>query len=406
MSDLLKLIHKAQETIRGVLSVTPAVRSASFSSLFGMDAVLKLENLQRTGSFKPRGAYNKIQSLTDSEKQNGVITASSGNHAQGVAWSAALSGVSSVIVMPETTPIVKRLATKGYGAEVILHGATFTQACEKAREIATNRGMTFVHAFNDELVMAGQGTVGLEILEKLPDIGTVVVPIGGGGLISGIACAIKENNKDIKVVGVESEASSSCKRSLEAGRPVEYKTRPTLADGIAIKTVGDKTFPYIEKYVDEVVTVREDSIAEAVLMLLERKKLVVEGAGAVTIAAAIEGKISRTDGTARDKKTVFLLSGGNIDVTMLDRVIRAGLLKAGRVVRFSVVLPDVPGALAGLATIVSEHKSNIFHVLHERDASDVPAGRARLNIVLEVEDNAHSQRVFAALREKGYEVVE
>ena len=398
---MIDLVNEAASRIKGVVTRTPLIPSSTLSRLFGFEVWLKLENLQKTGSFKVRGAFNKISSLTDADKARGVVAASSGNHAQGVAWASSLLGVKSLVIMPENAPIVKFVATKSYGAEVSFHGADFFEAYRFAIGYARDRGLAFIPPFEDDLVIAGQGTIGLEILEDLPDADTIVVPIGGGGLISGIAAAVKNTRPSITVIGVEAGASSSCMESIRQGRPVEVKGRPTIADGIAVKRVGDKTFGMITRFVDMVVDAGEDSIAGAILKLLERKKLMVEGAGAVTIAAAMEGKLPRSV-----KKAVFVLSGGNIDVTMLDRVIRLGLLREGRIIRLSTVIRDIPGALAGLTALIAGLKANILHVIHQREAIEVPVDSTRIEIILEVEGPDHSERILKALKEGGYELEE
>ena len=376
------LIREAKAAAKGVIMPTPLVYSTSFSSLFGADIYLKLENLQKTGSFKPRGAYNKIRSLSNEEKRRGVIAASSGNHAQGVAWAASFCGIKSTIVMPETAPITKRVATAGYGASVVSYGSSFDDSCARAIELAREKGLAFIHPFDDELVMAGQGTIGLEIIEALPGVSTVIVPVGGGGLISGIATVLKETRKSVKVIGVRARRKDGT---------------ATIADGIAIKKIGKKASFVIKKYVDDMVMVEEDSIAEAILKLLERKKLVVEGAGAVGLAALMEGKVKANG------KTVIVLSGGNIDVTTLDRVIRTGLLKEGRVARLAVEIADVPGALAGLTSEIAGLKSNILHVNHMRDAVEVSVGMTKVELILEVEDDSHAKRIRKRLKQKGFE---
>lgn len=396
---MLEVIKEASQRLKGIINPTPLIFSSFLSKSYGFDCFLKLENLQKTGSFKVRGAYNKISSLTPDEKRSGVVTASSGNHAQGVSWASTLLGIRSLIVMPETTPIVKFVATKGYGGEVVFHGQSFPEANRYAVTLAKERGLAFIPPFDDEQVIAGQGTIGLEILEALPEVDTIIVPVGGGGLIAGIASAVKSLRKGITVIGVESEASTACKASLEAAHPVEVEKKPTIADGIAVKTIGEKTFPIIRKLVDDVVSAGEESIAASILQLLERKKLIVEGAGAVPIAAAMEGKIK-----GRVGKAVFVLSGGNIDVTMLDRVIRLGLLKEGRIMKASTVLPDVPGSLARLTSEIAELKANILHVFHQREAVDVPVNMIRLEVILEVEGPEHAERMLRTLRGKGYEV--
>ncbi|MBI5599901.1 MAG: threonine ammonia-lyase [Deltaproteobacteria bacterium] len=401
MKRLSDLIKEARGRLKGVVTPTPLVYSASLSRAYGLEVYLKAENLQKTGSFKARGAYNKIQSLQAGVRKKGVITASSGNHAQGVAWAASLSGVKATVVMPETASIIKRVATSGYGANVILHGMFLDEAYSHALRLAKQNNLTFISPYDDDLVMAGQGTIGLEILDSLPEVDAVVIPVGGGGLISGIAAAIKDAKKRVRVIGVQAEASDSCMRSLKKGYPVDGKRTATIADGIAVKRIGDKTFPVIKRCVDDCVAVSEDSIAGAVLKLMERKKLVVEGAGATPLAALMEGKVR----PARKGKTkvVLVLSGGNIDVTTLDRIIRLGLIREGRVKRLSIILPDVPGSLAGLTREVAALKANILHVIHLRDAESVAIGMTRLDLILEVEGHEHSRRIARRLKEKGYD---
>lgn len=391
------LIKAAQATLSGVISPTPLVFSSSFTRFLGFDCWLKLENLQKTGSFKVRGAYNRIAALDPSQRAAGVITASSGNHAQGVAWAAALLGIRSTIVMPETASIIKYMATRGYGGQVVFYGRSFNETHERALELATGTGAVFIPPFDDELVMAGQGTVGLEIIDGLPDVDTIVVPIGGGGLIAGIACAVKGIRPDVNIIGVEAEASASCAASLKAGQPVAVPGLPTIADGIAVKRVGDKTFPVIRNLVTDVCAVGEDALAEAILRLLERKKLVVEGAGAAPLAAAFAGRLS-----VKPKKAVFVLSGGNIDVTTLDRVIRLGLMKEGRVMRATVVIADVPGSLASLTALIASLKANVVHIYHEREATDIPVGYTRIDCILEVESIEHADKVRSGLEKAGY----
>lgn len=394
---MLDLINEAASRLKGVVTRTPIIHSSTLSNLFGFEVWLKLENLQKTGSFKVRGAFNKISSLTDSEKAKGVVAASSGNHAQGVAWASSLLGVRSLVIMPSIAPIVKFVATKGYGAEVMFHGENFYEAYRFAINYAKERGLAFIPPYEDDLVIAGQGTIGLEIMEDLPDADTVVVPVGGGGLISGIASAIKETRPSMTVIGTEASASNSCVESIKMGRPTEAKERPTIADGIAVKKVGDRTFAAIMRYVDRVVEAGEDSIAGAILQLLERKKLMVEGAGAVGVAAAMEGKLPSST-----RKAVFVLSGGNIDVTTLDRVIKLGLLREGRILRLATVIRDIPGSLAALTALIAGLKANILQVTHQREAVDVPVDSIRLEIILEVEGREHSGRILSALKERGY----
>lgn len=394
---MIELINEAASRLKGIITRTPVIHSSTLSKLFGFEVWLKTENLQKTGSFKVRGAFNRIAALSHSEKAKGVVAASSGNHAQGVAWASCLLGVRSLVIMPESTPIVKFVATKGYGAEVLFHGTNFYEAYRFAIGYADERGLSFIPPYEDDLVIAGQGTIGLEILEDLPDVDTVVVPIGGGGLISGIGAAVKQTRPSVTLIGAEAAASNSCMESIKMGRPVEVTERPTIADGIAVKRVGDRTFSLIMRYVDRVVDAGEDSIAGAILQLLERKKLMVEGAGAVAVAAAMEGKIP-----ASTKKAVFVLSGGNIDVTMLDRVIKLGLLREGRILRMATVIRDIPGSLAALTALIAGLKANILQVNHQREAVDVPVDSIRLEIILEVEGREHCEKIVSALKERGY----
>ncbi len=320
-----------------------------------------------------------------------------GNHAQGVAWAGSLLGIKSAIVMPETAPIIKQVAAREYGAALTLHGAFFDEAYSHAAMLAEKNNLVFIPPFEDSLVIAGQGTVGLEILSAMPDADAVIVPVGGGGLISGVASAVKGIKKNVRVIGVQAAASPSCIASLKAGRPVEVQRKATIADGIAVKRVGEMTFAIIKRLVDDVVSVEEETIASAILQFLERKKLVVEGAGAVTLSAAMEGKIPKSV-----KKAVFVVSGGNIDVTMLDRVIRAGLLKEGRVMKFAALLPDVPGSLARLTADIAALKANILHIRHHREAEDVPIGATKVELILECEGPEHAQRISTELKGKGW----
>lgn len=396
---MIELIRQAASRLDGVVPRTPLIHSSTFSRLFGFEVWLKLENLQKTGSFKVRGAFNRISALSDGERKGGVIAASSGNHGQGVAWASALLGVSSTVVMPESAPIVKAMAARGYGAEVISAGKDFNEAYLYALALAKERRSAFIHPFDDDLVIAGQGTIGLEIIEEMPDLDAVVVPVGGGGLISGIAVAVKASGRPVTVIGAEAGAVGACSKALASGGPVEVAQSPSIADGIAVKKVGTRTFGLIRSHVDSVVSVGEDSIAGAILLLLERKKLMVEGAGAVPIAAAMEGQLP-----VGIKKAVFVVSGGNIDVTMLDRVIRLGLVREGRLLRLATVISDTPGALAGLTAVIASLKANILHVRHQREAVDVPVGCAKIELVLEVEGPGQSELILRELKRKGYEL--
>ena len=391
-------VQEAYARLSGVLHKTPLDRSRTFSMMTGCDVYLKLDNLQKTGSFKIRGAYNKIQSLTEREKASGVIAASAGNHAQGVAYAASLAGIKSTIVMPEGAPLAKIIATRGYGAEVVLHGAVYDDAYEQALKIQQESRQTFVHAFNDAAVMAGQGTIGLEILEDLDDVTAIVVPIGGGGLISGIATAVKAKAPQVKIYGVQATGASAMYLSKYAHSLKTTSDAQTIADGIAVKIPGDLTFPIVEKYVDEIVTVDDEAIAGAILLLLERAKLMVEGAGAISLAAILNGKIPQKG------KIVSVISGGNIDVNTISRIIERGLVKSGRRVRLSTVLLDRPGALEGFLTVIAKLKANILHVHHDRVERHVPIGRSNVEVCLETRDTMHTEEIIATLRQDGYNV--
>jgi len=347
-------VKAAQERIRQSIYLSPCSLSATFSQLTGNSIYLKLENLQRTGAFKERGALNKLLTLSTEERERGVIAASAGNHAQGLAYHAGQRKIHAQICMPLITPLIKVSATKAYGAEVILHGANYDEACEEAITRSQQQHRTFIHPFDDDAVIAGQGTLGLELLQQQPAMEAVVVPIGGGGLIGGMACAIKESNPKVRIIGVQTARLPSMKMAVAEGKPVTLPAAASIADGITVRRAGDRTLPLVQKYVDEIVTVDEEEIANAVLLLLEREKTVAEGAGATTIAALINRKIEMSG-----KKIVVLVSGGNMDVTLLSRIIERGLVKDGRLVRLRVHLPDYPGALHRLTGILAHHRANI-----------------------------------------------
>ena len=340
----LKDIQDALKNIQPFVHKTPLIHSNSFSKLIGAEVYLKAENLQKTGSFKVRGAFNKLTGI----KGGKVIAASMGNHAQGVAFAANALGIHAKIVMPVTSPIVKQEATKSYGAEVVLHGETFSDALVHA---LSQKDYTFIHAFDDEKVIAGQGTIGIEIIEDLKDIDIVIVPVGGGGLISGIASALKALSPQTMVIGVQTESATSAYDSFRGKKISDKRPLPTLADGIAVGRVGEKTFEMMNKYVDEVLLVKEDSIAMAILLFLERKKLVVEGAGAVPLAALIENK-----DRFKNKRIVLVVSGGNIDFTLIDRIIHKGLVSSGRIGVFEVVVDDIPGSLHYVTGVIASHR--------------------------------------------------
>jgi threonine dehydratase len=391
-------IRAAAAALAGVAHETPLDGSSTFSGITGRPVYLKLENLQKTGSFKLRGAYNKIHLLSLVEKARGVIAASAGNHAQGVAYAAHRAGIRAVIVMPETAPLSKVSATRGYGAEVVLAGNSYDEAFARAKEFEDRDGLTFVHAFNDAAVMAGQGTVGLEILRQLPGVEAVVVPVGGGGLIAGVATAIKELAPHVKVYGVQAEGADAMARSRVAGKLVSTKEATTIADGIAVKEPGDATFEIVRNYVDDIVTIDDEAIASAILMLLERAKLVVEGAGAIGLAALLNGKI------AAGGPVACLISGGNIDVNFIARIIERGLVKAGRRVTITTRVIDRPGALQKLLASIAATRGNVLYVHHDRIQHDVPLGQAKVQVSLETRDTAHTEEILDALQREGYQV--
>ncbi len=366
----------------------------------GLDIYLKTENLQLTGSFKLRGAYYKISQLTDEEKSRGVIACSAGNHAQGVALGATHNGIKSLICLPAGAPISKVEATKGYGAEVCLVPGVYDDAYAKAMELQKEHGYTFVHPFDDPKVIAGQGTIGLEILEQMPDVQAVVVPIGGGGLISGVAFAIKTLRPDVKVFGVQSSGAPSMAASLKEGKLCHLNDVSTIADGIAVKEPGVNTFEMCNRYVDEVVTVSDDEIAAAILALIEKQKIVAEGAGAVGVAAAMFGKLP-----IEGLKTVCLVSGGNIDVNTLSRVITRGLNKSGRNYTLIVDLADKPGQLSGVCNVIGERGGNIISVTHERINTSSAINGCTIRIELETRDKEHINQIREALNEAHYKVL-
>jgi len=390
-------IHAAMGRIRESIYLSPCARSEDLSQLTGNSVYLKLDNLQRTGAFKERGALNKLLTLSTEERDRGVIAASAGNHAQGVAYHAGRHGVRAQIVMPLTTPLIKVSATKSYGAEVVLHGANYDEACEEAVRRSEKLGMTFIHPFDDEVVMAGQGTMGLEILQQVPDIEAIIAPIGGGGLIAGVGCAVKETNPRIRVIGVQPARLPSMKVAIAEGHPVTLSPAATIADGIAVRRAGEKTLPLIQKYVDDIVTVDEEEIANAVLLLLEREKTLAEGAGAAALAALINRKTS-----LNGNKVAVLVCGGNIDVSLLSRIMERGLVKDGRLVRLRVHLPDYPGALHRLTGILAQHRANIVETSYDRAYYGVNLGDTAIDITMETRGPDHIAELLSALSASGY----
>jgi threonine dehydratase len=391
-------IERAHQKIRGSIHRTPMVHSSTLSGMTGKEIFLKLENLQKTGSFKIRGAYYRLAQLSPSMRKRGVVAASAGNHGQGVALASSLLGISSIIVMPEGASLAKQMATRSYGGEVVLFGQDVDEALDHARRLEAE-GRCFIHPFDDEQVIAGQGTIGIEILKELPGVEAIIVPVGGGGLISGIATIVKKKKSRVEIIGVQSAHAPSAFQSLNKKKITAVRVRPTLADGIAIRRVGEIPFPIIQKSVDQIVTVQEEEIASAILMLMERKRVVAEGAGAAPLAALLskEGKIHA-------KKIVLLISGGNIDVHLLDRIIEKGLSQTGRVVRFGALVRDVPGALAALSGLVAQYRANILHIIHERTARDVPMGYSKVILVVETRGPDQIREIQKGLKERDYPV--
>ena len=393
-------VRAARDRVTETTRQTPLEYSHTFSAMTGAEVHLKLELFQRTGSFKLRGATNRIATLSDEQREHGVVTASAGNHAQGVALAATRIGVDSTIVMPEHAPISKVKATRSYGGDVVLYGEDYDEAAKRAHEIEREEGRTYVHAFDDDYVMAGQGTIGLEIYDELPEVDTVVVPIGGGGLISGVATALQGLDSSIRVVGVQAEGASSVAKSLAKGERIERDSVETIADGIATRTVGERTFEIIQERVDEVVTVSDSEIAVALTTLLERSKTLAEGAGAVALAAVIEAKFDYAD----DEVIVPALCGGNIDLNTLTSVIVRGLVETGRYLRIKTVLKDRPGALEELVGVLSNQQVNIYAIEHDRTNRDVAMNDAEVELDLETRGPDHVEALLAALRERGYPV--
>jgi threonine dehydratase len=397
MGVSLNGIQQARQRIKGDVYLSPAPHSDELSRMTGQEVFLKLDNLQRTGAFKERGALNKILTLSDDQKRCGVIAASAGNHAQAVAYHATARGLRARIVMPLMTPLVKTASTAAYGAEVVLHGADYDEACDEAIRLAQQDGMTFLHPFDDDAVIEGQGTIGLEILYQISKLEAVVVPIGGGGLIAGVACAIKESNPDIRVIGVQTERLPSMLRAVDASSPVTVAAEATIADGIAVRRAGERTLPLVQRYVDELVTVDEEEIAKAILVLLEREKTLAEGAGAIALAALLQHKT-----TLRGQRTAVIVGGGNIDVSLLARIIERGLVKDGRRTRLRIHLTDRPGALNQLTRILADARANIVQTSHDRAHYGVSLGDTVIDITLETRGDDHIEEIRKMLTEGGY----
>jgi len=398
-SKHLAEIQAAHERISRIAKKTPQLHDTTLSQMTGCDLSLKQEIFQRTGSFKIRGAYNKLSQLDAKSGREGVVTTSAGNHAQGVAHSARLLGFPSFVFMPEGTPLAKIEATRHYGAEVILCGSTFEAASREAKEFQLKRRLTYIHGFDDWQIINGAGTVGLEILEDCPEVDVIVCPVGGGGLISGVALAARELKPSVKIIGVQSQSAPAAFESFKQGEPVEKPATTSIAEGIAIKKPGDLNLEIILKTVDDIVLVSDSEIADAILHLLERTKLVCEGAGAAAVAALLAG---RSPLFSAGRKVVAVLSGGNIDLRTLSTIITRGQAKSGRFLQFSVNVLDAPGNLKKLVDEVSAMKANIIDVLHNRTAPDLPLGHVKIDIIAEIRNRQHAEEILQDLQNLGY----
>ena len=395
----VKDLEEARRRLKPVIIRTPLVPALSLGRLAGAEVHLKLENLQRTGSFKFRGAYAKLSKMVETKSDFRVAAASAGNHAQGVALAARLLNLRATIFMPRNASLSKQEAAAGYGAEVRLEGENVDESLAAALKNLDDS--EFIHPFDDEEIIAGQGSLGLEIMEELPDVQAVVVPVGGGGLLSGTAAAVKAVNPKVMVVGVEPDRAASAAAALAKGEPVEITTSPTLADGTRVAKTGQKAFPYLRKYVDRIVTVGEEHISQAMLMLMERKRVVAEGAGALPLAAFLAGAAPELEG----KKTALVISGGNVDANLVGRIIDQGLVRSGRIFRCSVILDDKPGALACLLTEAAEMQANVLHIHHDRLGKNLPLSATRVGLELETRGFSHAQDIAARFRERGYDII-
>ncbi|QDG50027.1 threonine ammonia-lyase [Persicimonas caeni] len=396
-------IEAARERIRDSIHVTPCHKSENLSSQLGCQVFLKLDNLQRTGSFKERGAANKLMTMPEEERRRGVIASSAGNHAQAVAYHGTKLGIDTKIVMPEGTPLVKVTRTKRFGGKVVLHGANYDAAYAHAMELAEKEGRAFVHPFDDPAIIAGQGTLGLEVLEQNPYLDVVLVPIGGGGLVSGIAAALKQTNPKIRVIGVEPEVLPSMQEAVKKTFPFEMPAAQTLADGVAVRKVGKITHANVSKYVDEIVTVDEEEIANAILVCLEEEKFVVEGAGAAPVAALLAGKVDNIQG----KRVCSVVSGGNIDVNVISRIIERGLVAAGRLFRLDLQIEDVPGSLADVLSVLADERANVLQVFHNRTFMEAsPFGATNVELTLETRGAEHIEQIRTALEKHGYKIID
>ena len=396
----IREIEQAASRLSSVIHRTPVSSSGTFSQMSGAELYLKCENLQKTGSFKVRGAYNKIAQLVQQGGISQVVASSAGNHAQGVAYASSALGIQSTIVMPSGAPLAKIAATEGYGSQVVLFGDCYDDAYQKALELQETTGAVFVHPFDDEDVIAGQGTIALEILRDLPTVDAILVPAGGGGLLAGVALGIKQVNPRIQVIGVQAQGADAIVQSFNAHQYIATDSSKTIADGIAVRAPGQITTQLIGQYVDRMVTVSDDEIAEAILLLLERTKLVVEPAGAASLAAAINRKVDLSG-----KRVVCLLSGGNIDMGFIQKIVERGLVARGRQLQFHTVLPDTPGTLCSLTGLLGQAGANIIMLQHDRRHSDLHLGETVIQVACEVGGSEHGQKVLQLLRENGYQVV-
>ena len=391
IESIFRNIPDAHQIIKPYIHITPVEYSASLSKLSGGQIYLKYENLQKTGSFKARGALYKTYKVKDYVK--GVVAASAGNHAQGVAYASSIYNLKSIIVMPTKASVTKVVATRSYGAEVVLYGDLYDDAEKKALEIAKTKNYYFIHPFDDPDVITGQGTIGYELVQQLKELDAMVIPIGGGGLISGIAIYMKKTNPKIKIYGVEPENAPKMRESIRRGKPIEVQVKPTIADGLATKKPGKLTFKITKEFVDDIVTVTEAEIAEAVYYLLERGKVVVEGAGATTVATVLSNKLN-----LNKMKTLLLLSGGNIDLTAIYRILLRGLSRSGRIMSLRMYVPDVPGTLAKITSIIARHRGNILEVLHDRMDINSPAWYTMLKITIEVPSKESLEKIIRDLK--------
>lgn len=391
----LDKFEEATEEVRKVILRTKLVYSDYFSDTTGNKVYLKPENMQFTGAYKVRGAYYKISTLTEEERSKGLITASAGNHAQGVAYAAKLYNAKAIIVMPLTTPLIKVNRTKSYGAEVILYGNVYDEACDYAYKLAEENGYTFIHPFNDELIATGQGTIAMEIFQELPTVDIILAPVGGGGLLAGIATLAKYLNPNIKVIGVEPARAACMKASLKKGHVVTLPDVDTIADGTAVKTPGDKIFPYIQKNVDDIITVEDEELIVNFLDMIENHKMVVENSGLLTVAALKHLN-------CKDKKVVSVLSGGNMDIITVSSIVQHGLIQRGRVFTISVLLPDKPGELVNVASIIAKEQGNVIRLDHNQFVSINRNAAVELTITMETFGHEHQKQIFQALVDKGY----